>query len=1033
MKRTGNGNAGRPLGVPGEDFAMPALTDSEIGELVRFAAGHAARGPELRYSQMRRLPELAEADAAEPGLGEANGAGRTQLIDQYYDAVQARYEFSGNQDIDAVLIGSRWTIRSFTFSFPTSGAFYANQGYQADTEPSAHTPFNAQQQAAVRYAYALLASYTGLTFTEVTETATVHADFRFSQTGATDDVPSALANFPSSMARAGDVWFGTSDQPFYTTPAIGNWGMATILHEMGHTMGLKHGHSDLTTQSLAGNIDAPPGGGTRFGSAALPTHHDGQDWALMSYRSDPTVPGETVFAGEGFNQPQTYMQNDIAALQYLYGANYNHNAGNTVYSWNPGTGAQSVNGVVQGAPSANKISMTVWDGNGIDTYDLSNYATDLLVNLQPGAFSTFSYDQLVNHQAENGDGDEGTSGGAIAVGNVANALLYRNNTRSLIENATGGSGDDHMVGNQAANTLRGGAAGADTLIGDAGNDMLFGGAGSDSLFGDGAAAVASGVGMGSGALTKPPGGGNFSPATAYNVTNFFSLAANADILDATTVPHVTVSANGDNNFDFYALTVTAGTVLTFDIDNTFALDTIILLRDAGGNLLAFNDDASTPQGAEGSIFPQDSFLTYTVTRSGTYYLQVAEFLGAGQIQGPLEFTSYQLHISAAGRTAVGGGAGNDTLDGGAGADMMLGGAGNDTYLIDVAGDRAIEAAAASGGIDTVRSLIGYTLGSGLERLVLLGTAAIGGTGNSLANSLTGNAAANSLTGVAGDDMLNGAAGGDTLRGGAGNDVYVVDNALDRALESASQGTDTVQSTIAWTLGAQLENLVLTGAAAVGGTGNALANALTGNAAANVLNGGGGADRMAGGGGGDTYVVDDVGDRVIEAANAGLDTVRSFRSLALAANIENLTLLGSAANGVGNTLANRITGSAAANVLNGGGGKDRLVGGGGDDMFVFNTALSSATNWDDILDFVVDDDTIVLDRTVFTAIAGTGGLAPTAFVNGAAAGDGNDRILYDQANGRLYYDADGSGPAAKILFAHVDPGLALTAADFLAVA
>jgi serralysin len=1083
----------------------------------------AASSYDAGFSPMRTLPELL-APRAGTGLGEANGAGRTELIDQYYDTVQGRYEFSGNQDIDGVLIGSRWTIRSFTFSFPGSGTFYSDQGYEAGTEPSAHTPFNAQQREAVRYAYSLIASYTGLTFTEVTETATAHADFRFSQTGATDDVPSALANFPSSSPRAGDVWFGTSDQPFYSTPAIGNWGMATILHEMGHTMGLKHGHSDYTKESVVGSIDAPPGGGERYGSAALPLHHDGQDWAVMSYRSDPTAPDDNpAFAGDGFNQPQTYMQNDIAALQYLYGANFNHNADNTVYSWNPDTGTPSINGVVQGAPTSNKISMTVWDGNGIDTYDLSNYDTDLRVDLRPGAFSTFSYDQLVNHQAENGDGDDLTSGGAISVGNVANALLYRNNPKSLIENATGGTGNDHMVGNQASNTLRGGVGGDDLLVGDAGSDVLYGGAGSDKLYGDGAPALASGVGMGSGAVTKHPGGGNYSLATAYDVTNLFSLASNANIEDATTVPHVTITGNGDYNFDYYKVTVTAGTTLTFDIDNTFALDTIILLYDVAGNRLAFNDDGSITQGAEGSIFPQDSYLTFTVTRTGTYYLQVAEYLGSNQIQGPGEFTSYQLHISATGREAAGSGNGHDLLDGGLGADTMVGGLGDDTYVVDQAGDKVVEGAAAgrdtveslityklgleledlvlsgasatsgtgnsaanritgnaaanrltgldgndtldggggadtmiggngndafvvddardkaseaaNGGIDTVRSSVSFTLGAELERLVLTGGAAINGTGNGLANSITGNAAANALSGGDGSDMLNGGGGLDRMSGGLGDDSYVVDASGDKAIEtSAAGGTDTVRSTASFTLGNHLEKLILAGTAAIDGTGNALANSISGNAAANKLNGGAGADRLTGGLGDDNYVVDSANDVAIETSAAGgTDIVRSTASFTLGNHVEKLILGGTAAiDGIGNATANFILGNAAANVINGKGGNDTLSGGAGDDSFLFDTRLSSVNNLDEILDFAAADDTIHLDRSIFTGIASNGALSAAAFVNGTAAKDANDRIIYNKANGDIYYDADGSGAGGKILFARVDDGIVLTNADFVGV-
>lgn len=309
----------------------------------------------------------------------------------------------------------------------------------------------------------------------------------------------------------------------------------------------------------------------------------------------------------------------------------------------------------------------------------------------------------------------------------------------------------------------------------------------------------------------------------------------------------------------------------------------------------------------------------------------------------------------------------NTLNGGAGADSMQGRAGNDTYRVDNAGDLVVEAA--NEGTDRVVSSISYTLADNVENLTLAGNTGISGTGNALNNSMVGNGAANSLSGGGGNDLLNGGLGADTMLGGTGNDTYYVDNAGDLVTEAAGEGNDLVRSNVSFTLGANVERLILTGAGAISGTGNALTNGITGNAAANTLRGEGGNDVISGGGGGDS--------------------------------------------------------------IYGGAGSDRLTGGVGADNFYFDTALHATANVDRIIDFSSVNDSIYLDMSVFSEISAAGALSASAFRLGTAATDADDRIIYDQATGKLYYDADGNGPGAAVLFAQLAAGATLTSADLIA--
>ncbi len=363
-----------------------------------------------------------------------------------------------------------------------------------------------------------------------------------------------------------------------------------------------------------------------------------------------------------------------------------------------------------------------------------------------------------------------------------------------------------------------------------------------------------------------------------------------------------------------------------------------------------------------------------------------------------------------GNNTLTGDAGNDRLDGGAGINQLYGGTGNDTYVVATSHDHVFESAGQ--GTDTVESAITYGLADALENLTLTGAGNINGTGTATNNVLLGNAGKNTLNGLGGNDWLDGAAGINQLYGGDGDDTYVVASTHDHVYENASEGTDTVMSAVTYTLGNDVENLVLTGTANLNGTGNGLNNTLTGNAGNNTLSGGAGNDRLDGGAGinqlkggdgDDTYVVASTHDHVYENASEGTDTVMSAITYVLGDNVENLTLTGTASlNGTGNGLNNTLTGNSGNNTLTGGAGNDRLdggaginqlYGGGGDDTFVV------ATTHDHVYENASEGTDTVLSAITYVLGDNVENLTLNGSVAVTATGNGLDNIIVgnDRAN------------------------------------
>ena len=373
--------------------------------------------------------------------------------------------------------------------------------------------------------------------------------------------------------------------------------------------------------------------------------------------------------------------------------------------------------------------------------------------------------------------------------------------------------------------------------------------------------------------------------------------------------------------------------------------------------------------------------------------------------------------------------GNDTLLGGTGADILEGEIGNDVLV----GGTGADTLDGGDGFDTAS----YAGSVSEVAITLVDGAATGAGGDAQGDVLTnienlaGSDHDDILTGDTASNMIDGGLGNDTIQGGLGVDILIGGaGGVDMLSYVASNTAVTVSLAASTASGGHATSDVISGFEGL--IGSSFSDFLTGDAFTNVLMGGaGGVDKLTGGDGGDIYVIDR-NDVVVElGAGTGIDVIRIGTSYTLLNNFEDLELTGTASiSGTGNGLANRLTGNSGNNILNGGLRNDTLVGGAGNDTFVFNTALSAA-NVDTIADFTAVDDTIRLEDAIFTGMA-TGTLAVSGFVANltGTASDGLDRIIYETDTGRLYFDADGTGNGARVLFATLSNNLVLTNSDFI---
>lgn len=573
-------------------------------------------------------------------------------------------------------------------------------------------------------------------------------------------------------------------------------------------------------------------------------------------------------------------------------------------------------------------------------------------------------------------------------------------------NGYGNSAANVISGNAGNNSLTG-AAGNDTIFGGGGNDSIDGGTGNDNIDGgDGNDSLVGGVGNdslvgGAGSNTLVGGSGDDTYVVASLADSILeSPAEGTDLVRSSVNFSLFPSADIEN------LTLTGAG----DINGTGNVLGNVITGNSGSNLIDGGAGIDTMLGGAGDD-------TFVVSEVGDV---VSENLGGGtdEVQAWVNYdlsTSPNIEnltllgtaVSGIGNAidnVITGNALGNVLNGGGAVlgDTLVGGVGDDTYMISNNLDVIIEAAGDAAD-EVISSAANYTLADNVENLTLLaGAGNINGTGNNYDNLITGNP---------GNNILDGGAGDNTLVGGLGNDTYVVASEFETIVENPGEGADEVQTTSSYTLGANLENLRLMGAASdnLNGWGNSLDNQLVGDGGDNLLfgyagndslDGGLGNDTMVGGFGNDTYVVAQAGDVVAENLNQGTDLVQAGLTYTLGNNVENLTLTGAGnINGTGNTLNNIITGNDGDNILDAGVdtalGSNTLVGGLGNDTLVAGLG-------NDCLDGGVGNDNLSAGDG---ANALSGGSGDDTLLSGTGndtldGGEGNDSLTAGNGNNSL---------------------------------
>jgi serralysin len=645
-------------------------------------------------------------------------------------------QFSDDLVADALRFGSVWRSGSghdplqLSYSFATALSTWG--GYAPNTEPyQGFSGLDSEPlRQAVRDALLTWGNVAGLEFIEVADSGSGAGTLRLGYTSmGMAGGALAYAYAPdTASARGGDVWLNSAlQESLFTSFPAGGMSRFVLLHELGHALGLKH-----------------PGASSLYNSTTL----DGlTDSLFNTVMSQYAWPGMVLTPSNIDRLPSTPMALDIDAMQRLYGVTSAH-ADDDVYQFD----------------SEGKYLLTLFDTGGRDRIAVTG-TRDTKLDLRPDHWSHIGLPVLIN-----GDLMQSTD----------TVRIYGS---TVIEDATGGGGNDDLIGNDSGNRLMGNA-GSDTLSGGLGDDTLTGGDGADTF-------VLAWLGTDTITDFSPLGGDRLD--LGQLLANMPGLLPASNPFDSGFLAFIQEGRGGLLKMDADG----SGTVYGFkdvarltganlaqltsgSIAQSFTFSTSPNFGGDGDDTLDGSDGDDSIRGGSGN----------DTENGGLGDDQLFGDAGDDSIDGSfgndvLDGGDGRDNLSGAeGDDDLVGGQGNDTLDGGAGADRMRGGLGEDVYHVDDAGDLVIELDNApdpgaglaqpinlATTIDTVIASINYLLTNYVEYLTLAGAStAATGTGNALDNLLTGNESANLLAGLDGDDTLQGGLASDTLDGGVGTDT-----------------------------------------------------------------------------------------------------------------------------------------------------------------------------------------------------------------------------------------------------------------------